>query len=106
MSFPLSIEISVNIVDWNAESSMNYTLRGITIDSRELSENALDSIHFSPEFDSTEINKSVQQSEKHDEQRISTVRGITIGSNDHFTNAENSIRFNPEFNANESDESE
>jgi hypothetical protein len=40
--------------------------------------NADDSIRFNTEFNSNEIDESLQQSEKHDEQRISTLRGITI----------------------------
>jgi hypothetical protein len=57
---------------------MNCTLRGITIDSSEEYENADDSIRFKTEFDSNEIDESLQHGEKHDEQRISTLRGITI----------------------------
>jgi hypothetical protein len=53
-------------------------VRGITIDWRDVHENADDSIRVNREFDSNEIDESDVHSEKHDEQRISTLRGITI----------------------------
>jgi hypothetical protein len=54
------------------------TVRGITIDFSEESENAEDSIRFNLESDSNEIDESDPQSEKQRKPRISTVRGITI----------------------------
>jgi hypothetical protein len=48
------------------------------IDSSDDLEKAVDSIHANLESDSNEIDESDSQSEKHDEQRISTFRGIMI----------------------------
>jgi hypothetical protein len=44
ISFPDSIEIDDNLTPINAEPSMNWTFRGITIDSSDEFENAEDSI--------------------------------------------------------------
>jgi hypothetical protein len=54
------------------------TFRGIVIDLRPESENAFDSMCFSRESFSNEIDESDLHLEKHDEQRISTFRGIVI----------------------------
>jgi hypothetical protein len=62
----------------NAEPSMNWTFRGITMKSSEEDENADDSIRFKADFDSNEIDESDLHDEKHAKQRISTLRGITI----------------------------
>jgi hypothetical protein len=88
-----------------AQSSMNRTLRGITIDFSDECENANDSIRVNREFDSIEIDKSDLQYEKHFEQRISTLRGIKIDSSDDTGNADESIRVNREFDSNEIDKS-
>jgi hypothetical protein len=56
---------------------MNKTVQGRTIEHGTPSK-ACDSIRFNWEFDSNEIDKSDSQSEKHDEQRISTLHGIKI----------------------------
>jgi hypothetical protein len=56
----------------NAESSINSTFRGITIDSRLEPKNARDSIRFNDDGDSNEIDESDLQASKHDEQRTST----------------------------------
>jgi hypothetical protein len=53
-------------------------LHGISIDSRDDSENADDSIRFNREFDSNEIDESDPQPAKHDDPRISTLHGISI----------------------------
>jgi hypothetical protein len=50
--------------------------------------------------DSNEIDESLRQSEKHDEQRISTLRGISIDSSEEDENAFDSICFNLEFDSN------
>jgi hypothetical protein len=55
VEFPDSIEIDENFDPENANPSMNATQRGITIESSEDHENALDAIHFSCESDSNEI---------------------------------------------------
>jgi hypothetical protein len=54
------------------------TLLGITIDSSDEDENALDSIRVNRELDSNEIDESDLHQEKHDDPRISTLLGITI----------------------------
>jgi hypothetical protein len=54
------------------------TLREITIDFSEDSENALDSIRFNMESEAIEIDERDRQPVKQLEQRISTLRGITI----------------------------
>jgi hypothetical protein len=104
-SFPASKEIEFNFAFANAESSMNCTLRGITIDWSDEDENADDSIRFNLEFDSNEIDESDLHCEKHDEQRLSTLRGMTIDWSDENENADDSILFNPEFDSNDIDES-
>jgi hypothetical protein len=76
--FPLSILIDDRFTEQKAEPSMNRTVRGITIDRSDESENANDSIRVNREFDSNEIDESDLQFEKHFEQRISTLDGITI----------------------------
>jgi hypothetical protein len=85
---------------------MNCTLRGISIDSGEESDNADDSICFNLEFDSNEIDESDSHLRKHDEQRISRLHGVSIDSSEENENAENSIRFNLEFDLNENDKSD
>jgi hypothetical protein len=66
----------------NAEPSINWTFRGITIDESDEFENASDSIRVNRESDSIVIDESDRQFEKHFEQRISTFRGITIDGSD------------------------
>jgi hypothetical protein len=61
-SFPLSIEIDTNVRSIKAEPSMNLTLRGITIDSSDVNENAEDSIRVNLEFDLNERDESDLQS--------------------------------------------
>jgi hypothetical protein len=53
-----STKTDVSGVDLNAEPSINSTFRGITINSRFEFENASDSIRFSDDGDSNEINES------------------------------------------------
>jgi hypothetical protein len=101
ISFPDSIVIDDKVTLINAEPSMNWTFRGITIDSSDENENADDSIRVNCEFDSNEIDESDLQSEKHDEQRISTFLGIKIDSRIEYKNAFDSIRVNCEFDSNE-----
>jgi hypothetical protein len=62
----------------NAEPSMNWIFRRITIDSSDEYENASDSIRINREFDSNVIDKSELQYEKHFDPRISTLSGISI----------------------------
>jgi hypothetical protein len=69
---PVSIEIHFNGVNIKAESSINSTFRGISIDSNEQSENAFHPIRFNDDRDSNEIDEIDLQSEKHDSPRIST----------------------------------
>jgi hypothetical protein len=70
-----------------------------------LVEQADNSVCFKFEFDSNEIDESFE-SEKHDEQRISTLRRITIDSMDDNENADDLIHFNLEFDLNKIDESD
>jgi hypothetical protein len=102
--FPVSIEIDSIFTEANADPSINCTLRGITIDSSDDSENALDSIRVNLESDSNVIDESDLHFEKHDEQRSSTFRGRTIDSSDDFENALDSIRVNLESDSNVIDE--
>jgi hypothetical protein len=76
------------------------------IDSRADQKNACDSMHFSRESFSNEIDKSEWQHAKHDEQRISTPRGIVIDSRAEESNANDSMRFSRESFSNEIDESD
>jgi hypothetical protein len=46
------IEIESDFVDRNAKSAMNWTRRGITLDSNEKDENAVDSIRCNSDSDS------------------------------------------------------
>jgi hypothetical protein len=55
---PAPTDILFNGVLTKAESSMNSTFRGITIDLRFEYENAFDSIRFNDESDSNEIDES------------------------------------------------
>jgi hypothetical protein len=77
-SFPRSIETDDNLAVPNEELSINWVVRGITIERSEQSENALDSIRVNREFDSNETDKSDVHEEKHSEQRIWQLRGIAI----------------------------
>jgi hypothetical protein len=77
------------------------TLRGISIDSNEVDENALDSIRVNREFDSNEIDLSDLHSEKHDDPRTSTLHGITIDSSDEDENAQTPICVNRDRISNE-----
>jgi hypothetical protein len=88
----------------NADPSTNDTFRGRTIDCKEQLENASDSIRFSCESDSNEIDESELHEAKQLEQRVSTFRGIMIDFNEQYENAEDSIRLSCEFGANETDE--
>jgi hypothetical protein len=56
--FPVSSEIEMLFKPENAVPSMKVTLRGITIDFNEQPQNADDSIRFSSELDSNEIDES------------------------------------------------
>jgi hypothetical protein len=57
----------------------NKILEGITVQRREGKRRALEfQFPFDREFDSTDIDVSDSQNEKHDEPRISTLHGITI----------------------------
>jgi hypothetical protein len=58
MSLPTSIKTESNFVFAHAESTMNYTLRGISIDLSDDNENAYDSICFNLEIDSNTIAES------------------------------------------------
>jgi hypothetical protein len=53
---------------------MNWTVHGISINSNDDNENALDSIRINHEFDSNEINESDLKYAKHDDPRISIFR--------------------------------
>jgi hypothetical protein len=57
ISFPDSIEIDNWVTPRNAEPSMNWTFRGITIDWSDEDENANDSIRVKSEFDSNVIDE-------------------------------------------------
>jgi hypothetical protein len=61
----------------NAEPSIEQTLDGITIDSSDDDENALDSIRRKREFDSNEIDERDSHVEKLDDPRISISNGMT-----------------------------
>jgi hypothetical protein len=78
ISFPDSIEIDDNVTSTNAEPSMNWTFRGITIDRSDDPENASDSNRVKHEFDSNVIDESNSQDEKQCEPRISIFRPISI----------------------------
>jgi hypothetical protein len=56
--FPASIEIKICEITENAEPSIKSTSRGIMIDLRAESWNADDSMHFSRESFSNEIDES------------------------------------------------
>jgi hypothetical protein len=58
LPFSLSVEIDDKFVPRNAESSMNWTFRGMTIDWSDEHENANDSIRVNREFDSNMIDES------------------------------------------------
>jgi hypothetical protein len=66
----------------NAESSINRTCRGISIDLSDEYENANDSIRFNRKFDSNAIGEIDSQDEKLDDPRILTFRGMSIDSRD------------------------
>jgi hypothetical protein len=53
-----SIDAWLHVVPWNAEPSMNWTFRRISIDSSDQLWNAKDSIRMNREFDSNEIDES------------------------------------------------
>jgi hypothetical protein len=80
--FSISIEIEKFSRPENAEPSMNATLRAMTIDFKEENEKAFDSIRFSCETDSNEIDEMDKFDEKLAGPRVSTVRGITIDEAD------------------------
>jgi hypothetical protein len=63
-------------------------------------------MRFSRESFSNEIDENDSQSEKHDEQRISTFRGIVIDLIAEEPNASDSMRFSRESFSNEIDESD
>jgi hypothetical protein len=63
-------------VDSNAETSINSTFRGISIEIRLEEKNAFDSIRFNDDGDSNEIDESDLQDEKHDDPTIFTNPGI------------------------------
>jgi hypothetical protein len=94
------------LINKNAEPSINWTFRGITIDESDDFENASESIRVNREPDSNVIDESDSQYQKHFEQRISTFRGITIDESDDFENASDSIRVNRESDSNVIDESD
>jgi hypothetical protein len=92
----------------NAESWINSTHRGITIDRNDddNEENACDSIRFNDDGDSNEIDESNLQSLKHDDLGISIEHGIKIDLRFESENACPSIRFNDDGDSNEIDESD
>jgi heat shock protein HspQ len=104
--FPSSIEIETREIFENAEPSIKLTSRGIVIDLRPEKRNAYDSMRFSREPFSNEIDESDLQFKKHDEQRISTFRGIVIDLRPQESNAYDSMRFSRESFSNEIDESD
>jgi hypothetical protein len=57
---------------------MKQTVEGSTTERTDVRLSARASIRFNPEFDSNEIDESLEQCEKHDEQKISTPCGITF----------------------------
>jgi hypothetical protein len=67
---PSSIFIDFIFTPQNAEPSINWTFRGITIDESDDLENACDSIRVKHGSDSNVIDKIESQYEKHSEQRI------------------------------------
>jgi hypothetical protein len=78
ISFSNSIKIDDKFTSINAEPLMNRTFRGITIDWSDEDENASDSICVNREFDSTLIDESDLQHEKHFGPRISIFLPISI----------------------------
>jgi hypothetical protein len=69
-------------------------------------ENADDSIRFSDDGDSNEIDESRLQFEKQYDPRISTGHGITIELSFNHENAPEAIRFSDDGDSNEIDESD
>jgi hypothetical protein len=104
--FPDSSEIEDKERPINAELSMNWTLRGIVIDSSDEFENADDSTRINREFNSNVIDESDLQDEKHFGPKISTLLGIKIDWIDDSLNASDSIRVKSEFDSNVIDESD
>jgi hypothetical protein len=76
------------------------------IDLRAEPRNAFESMRFSRESFSNEIDESDTQYKKHNEQRISTFRGIVIDLRVELWNAFDSMRFSRESFSNEIDESD
>jgi hypothetical protein len=76
------------------------------IDVRAVEKNAVDSMRFSCESFSNEIDESDSQFEKQNEQRISTHRRIVIDLRPEEKNAFDSMRFSRESFSNEIDESD
>jgi hypothetical protein len=68
--FPASIEIENGETFENAEPSIKSISRGILIDLKAENENASDSMRFSRESFSNEVDESDRQFERHDERRI------------------------------------
>jgi hypothetical protein len=80
---------------------MNRTFRGITIESSDESKDTNDFICVNRDFDSSKIDESDWQYEKHEKQRISTLSGIKTDLTDECENSDYSIRVNREFDSNE-----
>jgi hypothetical protein len=80
--FPDSIEIDDAVTPRDAESSMNPTFHRVKIDWSGQNQNPSDSIRAKCEFDSSVINKSERQFERHFDPRISTFLGIEIDWSD------------------------
>jgi hypothetical protein len=76
----------------------------MTIDLIAAYDNARDSIRFSFESDSNEIDASDVLPSKQDGPRTSTAQGITIDLIPEFENANDSIHINLEFDSNESND--
>jgi hypothetical protein len=75
-------------------------LDGIKIDRSDEDENADDSIRVNCEFDSSEIDESHSQYEKHFEQRISGLHGIKIDRSSARENVSDSRRAHRAFDSN------
>jgi hypothetical protein len=78
ISFPDSIEIDDNVTFINAESPMNWTFRGITIDWNDEDENDSDSIRTKHEFDRNVIDESDLQCAKQVDLRMFYILWITF----------------------------
>jgi hypothetical protein len=69
---PESIEIERDLIPENAETSMNSTFRGISIDDNDDNLKADSSIRFNDDGDSNEIDSNDSQNAKQPDSRIST----------------------------------